>query len=114
MRTIVLLFGWDSTLFWGDDEGRGRIDEATLPISPSLKLKLGDYYRHYSELYFRDTSGPVPEFEKRLLDGTGLEIWRQLRVELDGTYRVLFHSKEFGDTFETPEDFLAARERTSV
>jgi hypothetical protein len=85
-----------------------------LPISPSLKLKLADYYRHYSELYLLDTKGPVPELEKRLLDDTGLEIWRQLRAELEGIYRVLFYSAELGDTFETPENFLTVREEAQA
>jgi hypothetical protein len=109
MRTIILLLDWDSTLFWRDAEGGGRIDEATFPISDALKRRLSDYYKHYSELYYLDTSRPVPDLEKRLLDDTGLEIWQQLRSELSGVYRVLFHSEELEDSFESPEDFIARR-----
>jgi hypothetical protein len=109
MRTIILLLDWDSTLFWGDPEGGSRIDEKTLPISPSLRRRLDDYYKHYSELYYRDTTRPVPALEKRLLDDTGLEIWKQLREELAGVYRVLFYSDELEDSFETPEEFVARR-----
>ena len=47
--------------------------------------------------------------EKRWLDDTGLEVWKQLRAELAGIYRVLFYSEELGDSFETPEEFGAAR-----
>jgi hypothetical protein len=109
MRTIILLLDWDSTLFWRDAEGGGRIDEATLPIRPELRRRLDDYYKHYSELYYRDTTRPVPELEKRLLDNTGLEIWEQLRAELAGIYRVLFYSDELEDSFENPEEFVARR-----
>jgi len=109
MRTIILLLDWDSTLFWRDTEGGGRIDEGTLPISSELRRRLDDYYKHYSELFYRDGYGPVPDLEKRLLDDTGLEIWRQLRAELAGIHRVLFYSEELGDSFETPEEFVAAR-----
>jgi hypothetical protein len=109
MRTIILMLDWDSTLFWRDAAGGGRIDEATLPISTGLKRRLDDYYRHYSDLFFRDGYGPVPDLEKRLLDDTGLEIWRQLRAELAGIYEVLFDSEEFGCSFDSPEEFLAAR-----
>ena len=111
MRTIILLLDWDSTLFWRDAEGGGRIDEATLPISAGLKRRLDEYYLHYSELYNQD-SHPIPDvpnLEKRLLDDAGLEIWRQLRAELAGIYRVLFYSEELGDSFDSPEAFVARR-----
>src|SRR5687768_12428910 len=102
MRTVILLLDWDSILFWRDAEGSGRIDEATLPISPELKRRLHDYYMHYSELYNQDRHPlpDVPILEKRWLDDTGLEIWKQLRAELAGVHRVLFFSEEIGDSFE--------------
>ena len=109
MRTIILLCDWDSTLFWRDSEGQGRIDETTLPISDELKRRLLYYYKHFSDLYYEDNSPPVPDLEKRILDDVGLDIWRQLRVELDGVYRVLFHSDELSHPFESPEEFLAIR-----
>lgn len=109
MRTIILFLDWDSTLFWRDAEGGDRINEATLPISDDLKRRLSDYYKHYSELYYLDTSRPIPGLEKRLLDDTGLEIWQQLRRELNGVYQVLFHSEELEDSFESPDVFLARR-----
>jgi hypothetical protein len=109
MRSIILLLDWDATLFWRDTEGGGRIDETTLPISHDLKRQLADYYKYYSELYYQEGNGPVPDLEKRLLDDRGLVIWRQLRAELDGVYGVLFYSEEFGDSFESPEEFLASR-----
>jgi hypothetical protein len=112
MRTFILLLDWDSTLFWRDAEGSGRIDEATLPISPELRRRLDHYYKHYSELYYRDGYGPVPDLEKHLLDDTGLEIWRQLRAELGGVYRVLFHSDEFACDFDSPDEFIARRKET--
>jgi hypothetical protein len=110
MRTIILLLDWDATLFWRDAEGGGRIDEATLPISADLKRRLSDYYKHYSELHCQDgTREPIPDLENRLLDDTGLEIWQQLLGELDGLYRVLFQSEEFGCSFESPQEFIAKR-----
>jgi hypothetical protein len=109
MRTIILLLDWDSTLFWRDAEGSGRIDEMTLPINDDLKQRLNAYYKHYTELYYLDTNRPVPEVEKRLLDNVGLEIWQQLRLELSGIYRVIFHSEELEDSFESLDDFLASR-----
>jgi hypothetical protein len=108
MRSIILLLDFDSTLFWRDAEG-GRIDETTLPISHDLKRQLDDYYKHYSELCYRGDYGPAADLDKRLLDDRGLVIWRQLRAELDGIYQVLFYSQEFGDSFESPEEFLANR-----
>lgn len=111
MRTIILLLDWDSTLFWRDAEGGGRIDEDTLPISAELKRCLADYYLHYSELYHQEAR-PLPDvarLEKRWLDDRGLEVWKQLRAELVGVYRVLFYSEELGDSFETPEEFVRAR-----
>jgi hypothetical protein len=110
MRTIILLLDWDSTLFWRDVEGGDRIDEATFPISDALKRRLKDYYKHYSQLYYLDYRGQtVPDLEKRLLDDTGLEIWRLLRAELSGKYQVLFLSNEFICDFDDPEEFVARR-----
>jgi hypothetical protein len=109
VRAIILLLDWDSTLFWRDADGGARIDEATLPISDDLKRRLSDYYKHYSEHYYLDTCRHVPGLEKRLLDDTGLEMWQQLRSELSGVYRVLFHSEELEDSFESPDDFVARR-----
>jgi hypothetical protein len=109
MRTIILLLDWDSTLFWRDAEGGGRIDEATFPISDALKRRLSDYYKHYSELYFQNTGRPVPDLEKRLLDDNGLDLWQQLRAELAGVYRVLFYSDEFACEFNSPDEFITKR-----
>jgi len=114
MRTIVLSLDWDSTLFYHDAEGTDRIDEATLPISDALKKRLDDYYKYYSELHYQDDSRPVPDLEKRLLDDTGLEIWRQLRAEVGHVYRILFWSQEFGDHFESPEEFMMIRKQAST
>lgn len=109
MRTIILMPGWDAILFWRDADGAACIDEDTLPISIELKGRLDVYYKHFSELYHQDDWQPIPHLEKALLDDTGLEIWRQLRVELASVYRVLFWSDEFSEPFETPEDFVALR-----
>lgn len=109
MRTIILLPDWNSTLFWRDEESGSRIEETTFPISDALKRRLTAYYKHYSELYFQDTGGPVPALEKRLLDDTGLELWQQLRAELAGIYKVLFHSDEFACDFDSPDEFITKR-----
>lgn len=113
MRTMILLLDWDSTLFWRDAEGNGRVDAATLPISTALRQLLRDYYIDYSELYFQDGHPfpDVPRLEKRWLDDTGLKIWKQLRTELADLYRVSFYSEELGESFESPEQFVAAREK---
>jgi hypothetical protein len=111
---IILIGGWDSTLFWWDPNcgSRGRIDEATLPISADLKRQLDDWYRTYSELYHGDGEGPVPVLEERLLDDKGLEIWKRLREELDGVYEVLFFSHQFSCPFASPEHFDLERRKT--
>src|SRR5690348_9278818 len=115
MRTIILLLDWDATLFWRDADGGSKIDESALPISDELKRQLNDYYLHYSELHFQNGHPfPVPKIEKRWLDDEGLEIWRRLRAELAGAYRVLFYSEEFSDSFEDPDEFIAARENSCV
>lgn len=110
MRTIILLIDYpDSTLWWREQENSGPVDEALLPISNDLKQQLNEYYKSYSELYLDDNKGAVADLEKRLLDDTGLELWRRLRTELAGKYHVLFHSEEFGCDFDNPDEFLAAR-----
>lgn len=119
MRTIILLLDWDSTLFWRDAEGGGPIDESALPVSDDVRRRLRDYQKYYSKLYGLGASRPIrdreiPAMEKKFLDDTGFEIWQQLRSELNGVYRVLFYSQEFGDSFESPEELLAAREEAYV
>ena len=110
MRTIILLLDWDSTLFWRDDEGCGRIDESTLPISDGLRRMLGDYYKKYSEIYLGGHDHSlIPELDKRLLDDAGLVIWRELLRELADIYRVLFYSEQFEHSFEDPEEFVTRR-----
>ena len=47
MRTIVLSADWDARLFWRDAESRDSVDETTLQISPGLRQRLNDYYRHW-------------------------------------------------------------------
>jgi hypothetical protein len=108
MRTIILMLDLDSTLFWQDGEG-GRVDESALPISEALKKRMHDYYAHFAELYYRDHHPRISDMDRRLLDGAGLEIWQQLRQELDGLYRVLFFSEEFSDAFDSPAQFIVQR-----
>jgi hypothetical protein len=114
MRVIILIGGWDSTLFWWDwNHGtQGRIDEATLPISAELRRQLDEWYTTYSELYHQDHESPVPDLEKRLLDDKGREIWQRLQAELDGVYRALLFSQQFGRPFETPEEFDLERRKS--
>jgi hypothetical protein len=114
MNPIILIGGWDSTLFWWDWHcgAKGRIDEATLPISADLKRQLDDWYRTYSELYHEGDEKPVPVLEERLLDDKGLEIWKRLREELDGVYEVLFFSHQFSYPFSSPEEFDSERRKT--
>jgi len=35
-----------------------------------------------------------------------------LRAELQGVYQVLFYSQQLGDSFESPEEFIATRQET--
>ena len=101
---------WDSTLCYFDAESRDRIDEASLPISADLKSQLDQYYDQYSDLYvLADFAEKATPLDKRLLDDTGFKVWQQLRTELTGSYRVIFYSFEFGEKFEDPKRFLAAR-----
>jgi hypothetical protein len=101
---------WDSTLFFFDAEGQDRIDAATLPISADLMRQLDQYYNQYSDLYMDgDTGEKVDPLDKRLLDDTGLTIWRQLRKELALFYNVIFYSFELGEKFDNPNEFIAAR-----
>ena len=110
MRTIALIADYGSVLFFHDAEGRDQIDEATLPISTDLKRQLDEYYKHYSDLYLLADFGEQPStLDKRLLDDTGFKIWRQLRKELALFYRVIFYSFEFAQTFNNPQEFIAAR-----
>jgi hypothetical protein len=113
MRTLILMPGWNVILFWRDAEGHGAVDESTLPISDTLKHDLRSFYAWFSELFFADHSGERASFlDRRLLDARGAELWRRLRNELDGTYRVLFYSEEFNHEFERPDDFTAMLEQT--
>ena len=113
MRTIILMGGWDSTLFWWDwNRGsQDRIDEATLPITPRLRHQLDQWYAVYSELYHQDNKGPPAEMEKRLLDDKGIEIWNQLQMELAGTYEVLLFSQQFSRPFKNPEELDLERKK---
>jgi hypothetical protein len=114
VRTIILLIDYpDSTLWWREPDSGSPVDEALLPISSDLKQQLKEYYRTYSELYLNDSKEAVADLEKRLLDGTGLELWRRLRTELAGKYHVLFHSEEFACDFDNPDEFLAARKSSN-
>ena len=101
---------WNSTLFFFDAEGQERIDEATLPISRNLQKQLELYYKQYSDLYLLDESAQkVDRLDKRLLDDTGLQVWQQLRAEHSDSYRIIFFSEEFGEKFDNPNEFIAAR-----
>ena len=108
--------GWDSTLFWWDwnHGSQGRIDEATLPISPKLRRQLDDWYMTYSNLYHQEGEVPAPDLEKRLLDDKGIEIWQRLRAELAGAYQVLLFSQQFGRPFETPEELDLERRKSAA
>ena len=115
MRTIIVSADWNSVLFWRDAEGQDRIDDTTFAISDESKRDLNAYYGHFSELYLQgDEHEPVSDLEKRLLDDTGIRAWHRLRAELAGAYKVLFHSKEFACDFESPEELVAHRERSSA
>jgi len=104
------MLDWDSTVFFFDAEGQDRIDEETLPISADLKRQLNEYYKHYSDVYLcADFGEKATPLDERLLDDTGLQIWQQLRTELVGFYRVIFYSFEFGEKFDDPQQFIAAR-----
>ena len=114
MRTIIVFADWNSVLFWRDADGQDRIDDTTFPISDESKRELNAYYGHFSELYLQDHEHEPISDEKRLLDDTGIRAWHRLRAELAGAYKVLFHSKEFACDFESPEQLVAHRERSSA
>jgi len=50
--------------------------------------------------------------DNRLFDDTGIELWEQLRSELQGQYRVIYYSLELAEHFETPEQFRVTRKET--
>jgi hypothetical protein len=63
----------------------------------------------FSELYL-DSDDRPSRFDNRLFDDKGIELWRQLQSELQPKFRVIYYSQEFGDYFETAEEFTRARQ----
>jgi len=111
MCTLCLSPDFDAILFWRDEQSSAVADERTLPLSDGLRQRLDEFYRWFSELYL-SADGPRSQVDNRLCDDTGIELWEQLRSELQGQYRVIYYSLELAEHFETPEQFRVTRKET--
>ena len=111
MRTLCLSPDFDAILFWRDEQSQAKADERALPLSDGLRQRLDEFYRWFSELYL-SADEPRSRLDNRLFDDTGMELWEQLRSELQGQYQVTYYSQEFAEYFETPELFRATRKET--
>lgn len=111
MRTLCLNPDFDAILFWRDEQSQAKADERTLPLTSGLRQRLDEFYRWFSELYL-DADGPRSQLDDRLFDDRGVELWEQLRSELQGQYRVIYYSQELAAYFETPDLFIAKRKET--
>jgi hypothetical protein len=111
MRTLCLSMDFDAILFWRDDQSQDKADQHALPLSDGLRQRLDEFYRWFSELHLL-ADGPRSQLDNRLFDDRGIELWEQLRSELQGQYRVIYYSQELAEYFDTPELFRAARKGT--
>jgi len=111
MRTLCLNPDFDAILFWRDEQSRDKVDERTLPLTGALRERLEEFYRWFSELYLQ-ADGPRSRLDNRLFDDSGIELWEQLRSELQGQYRVIYYSQELAEYFDTPELFRVTRKET--
>src|SRR5687768_7002750 len=111
MRTLCLNLDFDAILFWRDEQSRGKVDERELPLSDALRQRLDEFYRWFSELYLL-ADERSSQLDNRLFDDTGVVLWEQLRLELQGQYRVIYYSQELAEYFETPRAFKVARKDT--
>jgi hypothetical protein len=113
VRTLILSFDWNATLFWWDEQGQDAVDENSLPISNGLRRDLDDCYSWFSEMFFAEDSKPTL-MDQRLFDTRAFELWERLRTELKSECHVLFYSQEFACNFNSPGDFKAARRVASA
>jgi len=111
MRTLCLSLDFDAILFWRDGQSQDKADERALPLSDGLKQRLDEFYKWCSELYLL-ADEPRSQLDNRLFDDRGIELWEELRSELQGQYRVTYYSQELAEYFETPELFRVARKET--
>jgi hypothetical protein len=110
MRTLCLSPDFDAILFWHDEQSQGVADERALPITDGLRQRLDEFYRWFSELYLNlEAHERRSSLDNRLFDDRGMELWEQLRSELQGQYQVIYYSQELAAYFETPELFRQYR-----
>jgi hypothetical protein len=113
MRTICLSPDWDAIIFWRDEQGQDKADDRAFPLSDALRQRLDEFYKWFDELYL-SADGPRSQLDNRLFDDKGIELWEQLRSELQGQFEVIYYSQELAEYFATPELFKATRKETAV
>src|SRR4051794_38479761 len=111
MRTLCLYPDFDAVLFWRDEQSQAKADESALPLTGVLRQQLGEFYKWFSELHL-NADASRSHLDNRLFDDRGIELWEQLRLELQGHYRVIYYSQELAEYFETPQLFEARRKET--
>jgi len=79
-----------------------------LPLSGKLRRRPDEFYRWFCELQLL-ADPPSTPIDRRLFDEAGIELWEQLRAELQGQYEVIYYSQEFADYFTSPELFRTSR-----
>jgi len=113
MRTVALRPDFDAILFWRDEQGQGVADEALLQLTHACRARLDEFYRWFTELHLI-ADGKRSPLDARIFDDRGIDLWKQLRADLEGRYAVVYYSQELAEYFETPELFSKAREAANV
>jgi len=111
MRTLCLGPDFGAILFWRDEQCQSAVDDRTLPLTDGLRRRLDEFYGWFNELYL-SADEQRTRMDNRLFDETGIELWEQLRAELQSQYRMIYYSQELAEYFDTPELFRATRNET--
>lgn len=97
MDTIRLMADYQSwPLWWQAPHEPGDIDPRILPLSDETRDRLRKWSDAYDAILNWDdpaSSGFATEAEEEAFEEEGEALWKQLQIELEGQYRVLYQGR---------------------
>jgi len=94
-------------LWWSGDHNPGNIDPATLPLRAETVQQLEAWSAIFDATLNRDdpASSAFPsEAALNNFEQHGLELWKQLRAELEPTYTVAYYSLQRRQLLTDPDE----------
>jgi len=107
-KQIKLMADYQSyPLWWAGTADSGNINPATLPLRAATVSRLQHWAEYYDATLNLDdpcSSGFPNEEAEEAFNTEGMNLWKQLREELQPAYEVIYYNYQLGKLLISPEE----------